>query len=508
MKKLTMFVVLQALTVAMGSAQAATITRVYGFTTGTGYAPNAPLIQASDGNFYGTTSTGGDDGAGCGGACVGTVFKLTPQGQLTVLYTFAYGSAAAPYANGRTPLGGLVEGPDGYLYGTTNQGGVPFSSYGVIYKISKTGQFQKIHDFCPSSPCPDAANPEGSLVFGRDGKLYGTSTSPIQMPRIFRISTSGTYEVLANLYNTSLGTPQKGLTLASDGNLYGLARFGVYRLNPGGGVTTLYLFATQPNDGIDGNGPLIQGVDGNLYGATHGGGTGGAGTVFRISLSGTYQKIFDIVGATEGVFANAVIQTSNGNLWGTTTNNSGAGGGGAVYSITTGGALIEATFLTNTTGRSPQAPLIQANDGRLYGTASTAGPDFGGTVYVVDAGLAPPAPGAAGPPSSPMLVTSYDKATGAIGVSYGLACYAPDHHIVFGPLAGVATYAYTGQACLLGKSGAATFNPGAGDYFWVIVGNTTTLEGSYGRASNGTERPPAPSLAGCPYTQDLSTACP
>jgi hypothetical protein len=107
-----------------------------------------------------------------------------------------------------------------------------------------------------------------------------------------------------------------------------------------------------------------------------------------------------------------------------------------------------------------------------------------------------------------MLITGYDKATGDVSVSYGTACFAPDHHIVYGPLGGVATYAYSGEACLLGKNGVATFNPGAGDSFWVIVGNTTSREGSYGRASNGTERPPATGLSACPYTQDLSAACP
>ena len=217
-KSSTIAVILCALMLAISVTRATTITQFFPFTTTTGYSPNAPLIQASDGNFYGTTSIGGDDGAGCGGACVGTVFKLTPAGQFTLLHTFVFGTAAQPYANGRTPKGGLVEGPDGWLYGTTNQGGVPFSSYGVIYRISKSGQFQKIHDMCPSSPCPDGVNPEGSLVFGRDGKLYGTTTAPLQNPRVFRISTGGTYEVVAAFTGTSLGTPENGLTLASDGN--------------------------------------------------------------------------------------------------------------------------------------------------------------------------------------------------------------------------------------------------------------------------------------------------
>ena len=124
---------------------AATVTRVVGFTTATGGFPLAPVLQASDGNLYGTTSTGGNDGAGCVHPCDGTVFKLTPQGQLTVLHTFAYDTATGVYANGATPEGGLVEGADGWLYGTTIGGGSG-PSYGIVYKISKTGQFVKLHD--------------------------------------------------------------------------------------------------------------------------------------------------------------------------------------------------------------------------------------------------------------------------------------------------------------------------------------------------------------------------
>jgi len=130
-----------------------TITRLFSLDSSSGWSPQAPLLEASDGNFYGTASVGGSDGAGCPQSCVGTVFKLTPQGQFTLLHVFT-GAGTPTFADGSTPRGGLVEGPDGWLYGTTYSGGAQFHSYGVIYKISKTGVFQKIHDFCPTSPCP------------------------------------------------------------------------------------------------------------------------------------------------------------------------------------------------------------------------------------------------------------------------------------------------------------------------------------------------------------------
>ena len=269
----------------------------------------------------------------------------------------------------------------------------------------------------------------------------------------------------------------------------------------------MYLFGTQPMDGTEGWGPLIQGIDGNLYGVTSRGGANSTGVVFRMSLSGTYQKIFDLSGPTEGVYPNPLTQTSNGILWSATSNTGAALGGGAAFAIDANGTFQEATFFTNPTGKTPLAGMFQASDGKLYGTTTTQGTGGSGTVYVVDAALAPPAPGTAGASSAPMLVTAFDKATGDITVGYGPACYAPDHHIVYGPLSSVSTYAYSGEACNLGNTGVTTFNPGSGDFFWVIVGNTPALEGSYSKRSSGAERPPA-ALAGCPYVQDLSTQCP
>lgn len=139
-------------------------------------------------------------------------------------------------------------------------------------------------------------------------------------------------------------------------------------------------------------------------------------------------------------------------------------------------------------------------------SAPCTSPRLYGTVTLERAAAS--APGEAGKASAPMLVTAFDKGTGDITVGYGTACSANGHHIVYGPLADVAAHGYTGQACGLGLSGSSTFNPGSGDSFWVIVGNTTTLEGSYGKRSGGVERPPAAALPGCNYSQDLGATCP
>jgi uncharacterized repeat protein (TIGR03803 family) len=488
---------------------AATVTRVVDLSAATGQQPRGALMQASDGNFYGTTSTGGDDGAGCVSGCGGTVFKLTPLGQLTVLHTFDRGIASEPFWNGKTPRGGLVEGPDGWLYGTTYEGSAVHPIYGTVYKLSKAGQFQKIHDFCPATPCPDGANPEGSLAVGGDGWLYGTTTAPIIAPRIFRLRTDGTYQVIANFINLGFGTPANGVIRGSDGAFYGVTSHVIYKVTSAGAVTELHRFGTPAVEGSSGYGPLVEASDGNLYGTTLQGGANGQGTLFRISKSGTFQKIHDISGAAEGLYPQGVIQASDGNLWGMTSNAAPASTGGDVYAVNTAGTYQQSVVMTNDAGKGSVSRLIQAGDGRLYGTAVQAGPSSNGTVFVVDAGLGPPTPGEAGEiGNSQMIVTGYVKATGDVTVSYGASCSATDHHIVYGPLSGVATYAYTGQACNLGATGTATFNPGAVNSFWVIVGNTPTLEGSYGRGVGGAERPQQIGLPGCAYVQTLGSSCP
>ena len=377
------------LSAVAGSSQAAppTIIVLHAFNGTDGNEPVAPLLQASDGNFYGTTYFGGDDGNGCVKGCLGTIFKISPQGQFTLLHTFVAGGTSPFYQNGANPWGGLVEGPDGYLYGTTYNGG---AGGGVFYKISKTGDFQKLSNFA----APDSTNPQGSLVLN-GGFFYGTTTSPPAYPALFQMSSTGVYtnvktgEIGNTLIYTGIGTPANGMIQASDGNLYGVGVGGVYRVTPPLGFAVVYLFT--PN--VDGEGAteLIQASDGNLYGVTYGNGQG----VYRMSLAGAFQKIYALSVADTGVGPNALLQASDGNLWGTTANDTGSSGGGKVYTITTAGTFMQSITLTKNTGYDSVAPLIQGTDGKLYGTASAAGllPDgktFGaGTVFVIDAGLSP-----------------------------------------------------------------------------------------------------------------------
>jgi uncharacterized repeat protein (TIGR03803 family) len=190
---------------------------------GEGAVPTAGLVQGTDGNFYGTTASGGEH-------FHGTVFRITPAGALTVLHSFSGypGEGAVPFA-------GLVQGSDGNFYGTTAVGGVHFK--GTVFNIDAAGSLTTLHSFS-GSPA-EGANPVAGLVQGSDGNFYGT---------------------------TALGgTHLRGT---------------VFNIDATGSLTTLDSFSGSPSEGALPFAGLVQGSDGNFYGTTVLGGAHGAGTVF------------------------------------------------------------------------------------------------------------------------------------------------------------------------------------------------------------------------------------
>jgi uncharacterized repeat protein (TIGR03803 family) len=138
-----------------------------------GAAPYAGLIQGSDGNFYGTTAWGGTSSQ-CSGGC-GTVFKITPQGKLTTLHSFAY-------TDGEQPQAGLVQATDGNYYGTTRIGGA--NNLGTIFQIAR-GAFKSLKSLSAS----DGASPCSALTQATDGNLYGTTTGgQVDNGSVYRLS--------------------------------------------------------------------------------------------------------------------------------------------------------------------------------------------------------------------------------------------------------------------------------------------------------------------------------
>ncbi len=263
-----------------------------GTVSNDGISPLAPLIQATDGNFYGTTDFGGSAGEG-------TIFRITPLGVVTTLHSFGDGSVAS---DGTYPWCALVQAKDGNFYGTTPQGGS--ANEGVVFKMTPLGVVTTLHSFGDGSIPSDGTYPEGGLVQGVDGNLYGTTEeggTTIYYGTAFKITTQGALTILHNFWDGSVGddgyAPNAGLIQAADGNFYGTTSDGgnatnngtVFRMTPQGTVTVLYTFGSVQHDGANPYTAVVQGSDGAFYGTTYFGGTAGAsvggnGTVFRLSL--------------------------------------------------------------------------------------------------------------------------------------------------------------------------------------------------------------------------------
>jgi uncharacterized repeat protein (TIGR03803 family) len=294
---------------------------------GDGAVPLAGLVQGSDGNFYGTTASGG-------GFFQGTVFRMTPSGAITVLHSFNsfFGEGAVPFA-------GLVQGIDGNFYGTTTFGGAHFK--GTIFKIDATGNLTTLHSFSGSPS--EGANPSAALVQGSDGNFYGTTASGGEhfQGTLFRITPAGDITVLHSFSGSPSegGVPFAGLVQGGDGNFYGTTLLGgahfkgtVFKIDATGSLTTLHSFSGSPNDGANPVAGLVQGSDGNFYGTTALGGAHAKGTVFNIDATGSLTTLHSFSGSPgEGAVPFAgMVQGSDGNFYGTTALG-GAHGEGTVF---------------------------------------------------------------------------------------------------------------------------------------------------------------------------------
>jgi uncharacterized repeat protein (TIGR03803 family) len=268
---------------------AGTLTTLYDFcptlttldTCTDGQLPSQ-LTRGSDNNFYGTTQAGGTGNSG-------TVFKITPAGAYTTLHSFCTQGGCL---DGSDPDQPLVAGADGNLYGTTPDGGT--KGAGTIFKITPTGTFTTLYSFCPTG-CAAGDNGISSLIQGTDGSLYGVLTNSNGNGSIFRFSTAGVFTTVYTFCaqaNCLDGQFPNAVIQARDGNLYGTALSGganmqgtLFKLTPAGALTTLYNFCSQSNctDGASPAAQLVEAASGVIYGTTTTGGTG-------IGNQGTLQQ--------------------------------------------------------------------------------------------------------------------------------------------------------------------------------------------------------------------------
>ena len=260
------------------------------------------LVQGPDGNFYGA------------GGYPGQVVRMTPAGQLTTIYRFC---SLANCADGSAPHSPIL-GSDGNLYGTTIAGGS--SHVGVVYRMTLDGEETILHDFCSSCAGEDGPNP---IIQASDGNFYGT---------------------------TFLGGE------FDDGSLF--------RITPTGEFTVLHQFCSQQNC-IDGSLPedVIQGIDGNLYGATYNGGSHASGAIYKMTLSGSYEVIYNSCEfCSDGASPSNIVQDANGNFFGVTQASA-----PNLFELTSTGEYIVLNTFHGDTGW-PFAGVLVGIDGNLYGT--------------------------------------------------------------------------------------------------------------------------------------------
>jgi uncharacterized repeat protein (TIGR03803 family) len=234
--------------------------------------PLSTLSNPVNGELYGSTSAGGSGNGG-------TIFKINSAGKLITLHEFCQQSNCA---DGSNPYAPLVEGTDGNLYGTTLNGGALNS--GTVFKVTPTGTFTLLYSFCSQANCFDGMNPYAGLVQAADGYFYGMTSNGganWDYGTVFRISAQGHLTTIHSFNGDDGFAPTGTLIVGSDHNLYGTSQFGgtnrignIIRVTTTGNVTQLYSFCSQENctDGSIALAGVVQDTDGNFYGQTAAGG--------------------------------------------------------------------------------------------------------------------------------------------------------------------------------------------------------------------------------------------
>jgi uncharacterized repeat protein (TIGR03803 family) len=381
---------------------AGVLTTLYSFCVQSGCTDGETpesLMQASDGNFYGTTAAGGANGGG-------TVFQITPAGVLATLYSFCSQTGCS---DGRLPWAALVQASNGNFYGTTQQGGVnatQCSGYGcgTIFQITPAGVFTTLYSFCSQSGCGDGADPMGALVQFSNGNFYGTT------------------------YTAGMGNAGT-----------------IFEITPAGQLTTLFsgcvpncTYGANPQTGLVIGSQDFYGTGENLYGATNAGGGNGVGMIFEITPAGALYGIYTFcpqyagcIDPSEGPVG--LVAATNGQLYGIDIEN-GEPAGTCVYCGTLFQESPESGFTTlhnfcsistggNCADGNDPTSLIQAANGNLYGTTAQGGANNYGTIFSFPAGILldlyfSPNPAIQG---QPVTVTAFlpPTATGTVTFTYG-----------------------------------------------------------------------------------------
>jgi uncharacterized repeat protein (TIGR03803 family) len=352
---------------------------------------NRWMAMDAAGNIYGT--------------CGSRIYRQTPTGAYTTLHTFGYQQSIDTEGYNPTVI---TVSPDGTVYGITSQGGT--NSDGTLYRLTSDGTFTVLHAFNGQTDGRYGT----SLVRASDGTLYGTQQSGGDAGTLYRYGSDGTFTVLHTfIADSALGGGPLGITLSPDGALYGVTAYNdqpnglgtAYKRSPDGTLTVLYDFNNSPENGRPG--PVTLAADGNLYGLSGNNQyTTSTALVYRITPGGQYGVVytFDANQPPPWGFNTAGTLTlgADGALYGTTY--------GSIYRVSTGGEYLTMRILDQAiTGIGAEgAPLVLGSDSCLYGSTDDGGPynpaigNGRGTIYR----LCPPGGGSAQVPDAPTAVSA------------------------------------------------------------------------------------------------------
>jgi len=361
---------------AGASAHSQTLEVLYKFTGGAdGSQPDSPLVRDSQGNLYGTTVTGGANQ-------LGAVFKLSPDGTETVLYSFQGG------VDGVWPVG-LTLASDGNFYGVTRYGGTPpYEGYGTVFKLTPNGTETVLYAFNGGA---DGNTPLAGVVRDAQGNLYGTTfyggdEQCGSCGVVFKVAPDGSETVL----HTFTGAPDDGawstagLALDSSGNLYGTTTYGgahnwgtIFKVAPDSTETVLYNFANAADGANPATTPIFD-PQGNLFGTTVPMlfPQNAYGTVYKlVPTSGTLSTLYTFLKPSNGAYPYGPLALDqHSNLFGTTFDSVNEKSyHGTVFELTAKGRLKTLRRFIPAVGDYPNQGVLLDPQGNLYGTTSAAG---------------------------------------------------------------------------------------------------------------------------------------
>jgi uncharacterized repeat protein (TIGR03803 family) len=377
---------------AMAREEANVIPVVQLATTAVELAPaiiRGNLLLASDGNIYAISSDGGNRG--------GAIARIAPDGTMTVLFAPDKGE------QGASAYAGLMQATDGHLYGTTYLGGE--KGLGVVFRLTLDGVYTVLRSLGQTKV--DAALPYAGLVQAGDGNLYGTTLrgGVNDKGTLFRINLGGdNYQLLYSFDGSNGENPEGTLIVGSDGNLYGTTLGGgsgrgtIFRATTAGAVTSLYSFPSLSAfstsglainaTGANPRAGLLLAADGNYYGTAYQGGPNGYGTLFKMTPAGAVSVVHAFAGPLSGAGfpLSSVTQDAAGNLYGTTEQGGSINQGAAWrYSASGQFGLLHSFIGSPIDGNKPYASLIEVGN-FLYGVTSSDVTSSAGAIFKLDQG--------------------------------------------------------------------------------------------------------------------------